>query len=830
MDLVNISLSFAPNVAPGCIRMNTNEVAMKPANGRLVRALRRMASRPLVPGVMLIMGVLALVSSALYDSRRDAWERVSEASANLARALERDLASEIKAIDLTLGAVVNVMTYGGSEGISPEIRRNVISERISAVRYLNAVLMIDENGEVAFDTRTRSSPVVVNFSDRDYFIVHRAKPDVGFFVSKPFRSRLADGMWSVGFSRRLSHPDGSFAGVVLGVIRLEHLEGAFAGLNLGPGGSMTLFRSDGIILTRSPKDERQFGRDLSGAPAFLQTRKAVSGQFTAIAVIDGIERFYSYRQIAGAPLTINVATSVEEIYAAWWHKSIVIGIVTALLSTAMLFLLVLLHRELSRRASTELAARNSEATFRLLAEHSSDIVSRIDSSGLRLYVSPAAEAVFGLSTSELIGRSVLDNVLPDDLSIVQDAVAKLEKGGDVITSYRIQRPDGGIVWMEASARSVWDEQTGKTNGIVAIARDVTDRKAAEEKLALLARTDGLTGLVNRRTFDDTFEREWRRARREGTTLSLLLLDVDRFKLFNDTYGHPQGDTCLRKVAGAVAASVRRPGDLVARYGGEEIAVILPNTSSEGAEILAQEIRSSVEAIRLSHVANLPFSVVTVSIGSASVEPAVAIDVLPEALLAAADEALYRAKRGGRNRVVCSHSVPPPATLPPIPSDEEARLVALSSYKESLSAPETSLELDRIVRLAARMIGAPVSLVSLVEGESQKFAAHFGLDAESTPRNVSFCAHLVASEADILVVPDAAADARFSANPLVIGAPNIRFYAGAPLICPRTSHRLGALCSIDHVPRSGLNPAQRAILVDLASMVMDVLERHRTIPA
>ncbi|WP_370655763.1 sensor domain-containing diguanylate cyclase [Paracraurococcus lichenis] len=354
---------------------------------------------------------------------------------------------------------------------------------------------------------------------------------------------------------------------------------------------------------------------------------------------------------------------------------------TLLLVGAMAVLVIRLNRELARRRTLEEAARASEATFRLLAENSGDGVCRLDAEGRRLYTSPASAAIYGRPVEELVGRHLLDDITSEDATAVRDAIARL-RGGEAATriEFRAVRPDGAPVWVEASWRALRNPVTGRTEGIVAVKRDVTERKALERRLAALARTDGLTGLPNRRAFDEALALEWSRARRESTPVSLLLLDVDRFKLFNDTYGHPAGDACLRAVAGAVASAVHRPADLVARYGGEEIVVLLPNTSAAGAEMLAEQVRAAVEAVGLTHTANLPSSVVTVSVGVATALPAADPDLFAEALLAAADAALYSAKHSGRNRVTVAASVPPPAVPPPVPVDEEARLAALAAYQ------------------------------------------------------------------------------------------------------------------------------------------------------
>lgn len=183
-----------------------------------------------------------------------------------------------------------------------------------------------------------------------------------------------------------------------------------------------------------------------------------------------------------------------------------------------------------------------------------------------------------------------------------------------------------------------------------------DVEAANSKLAQLAREDGLTGIANRRTFDLTLDEEWRRAHRLGTSLALVLLDIDAFKAYNDRLGHQAGDACLRAVAQAVAEAHRRAGELVARYGGEEWAVILPGVSPEGALAVGESLRLRVLELGLPHPASAVALVVTVSVGAASLEPA--RGGVPADLVAAADRALYRAKEGGRNRAELGNGLSP----------------------------------------------------------------------------------------------------------------------------------------------------------------------------
>ncbi len=181
-------------------------------------------------------------------------------------------------------------------------------------------------------------------------------------------------------------------------------------------------------------------------------------------------------------------------------------------------------------------------------------------------------------------------------------------------------------------------------------RERNQQKLAEANIALqkLSALDGLTGIANRRQFDETLSTEWQRAQRSHSEMALLLCDIDFFKNFNDTYGHLAGDLCLKKVATVLTANLKRPADLAARYGGEEFALVLPNTTREGALALAEECRQQVELIKVADdgLKQIP---VTMSIGVASLIPSSAMTT--DDFIVMADRALYDAKNKGRNRVV-----------------------------------------------------------------------------------------------------------------------------------------------------------------------------------
>jgi len=322
--------------------------------------------------------------------------------------------------------------------------------------------------------------------------------------------------------------------------------------------------------------------------------------------------------------------------------------------------------EVAKRATS--ALRESQAQLGLIVENSSDVIMLIGLDGKRRYVSPAVERLLGWRPEELVGSTAIlgstiaEFVHPEDQQVFIESRNSLQSGttDEHSVSFRHLRRDGSWLWVDRRARLRMSENGANATGIVVALRDATDRKIVESKLKdaleqmeLLAATDGLTGLANRRHFDVVAHNEWRRCARDHQPLSVLMMDADHFKLFNDRYGHLAGDGCLRAITSQLAAAARRPADLAARYGGEEFLLLMPDTDRAGALCVAELAHNLVLDLAIPHEGRPAPGIVTVSIGVATASPrdpgSGPKDV--SALLAAADKALYQAKSEGRNRVV-----------------------------------------------------------------------------------------------------------------------------------------------------------------------------------
>jgi diguanylate cyclase (GGDEF)-like protein len=229
----------------------------------------------------------------------------------------------------------------------------------------------------------------------------------------------------------------------------------------------------------------------------------------------------------------------------------------------------------------------------------------------------------------------------------EDLERGIEVGGD---DYLI-KPVSAIV-LKAKVRAM-QRIAQMRHSLLVLTRKLDE---ANRELTRLSTADGLTGIPNRRRFDETLLNEWRRCARDQRPLSLLLIDVDFFKPFNDNYGHQMGDECLKAIARTLAQTLHRPSDLVARYGGEEFAAILPDTDMGGALAVAESLRAAVQQLGIAHHFSGVSEVVTISLGAACMLPQQGNDSGCIRLLRQADEALYQAKTGGRNQVVKASGV------------------------------------------------------------------------------------------------------------------------------------------------------------------------------
>lgn len=320
-----------------------------------------------------------------------------------------------------------------------------------------------------------------------------------------------------------------------------------------------------------------------------------------------------------------------------------------------------LKTELEERIMMTDVLYENEQQFRALVESIPGAVYRfrIDSDWMTEFISDVIEEITSYPASKFRWNPVQnyrDIIHPDDKEAVETAIR--EGMGPMKTfdvEYRIFDANGEIHWLHETGQAIYGAE-GEPLWLDGTIFDESKRKFAEEELQKanqelkrLATIDGLTQIANRRHFDNSLELEWRRMIREQNTISLILSDIDFFKLYNDNYGHQEGDKCLQRVAAEINSTLKRPADMAARYGGEEFVVILPNTDSEGAAFIAEKIREEVIQLKIPHANSKVDQYVTLSLGVSTAAPNQGLSV--ETLIKNADKALYEAKEQGRNRVV-----------------------------------------------------------------------------------------------------------------------------------------------------------------------------------
>jgi diguanylate cyclase (GGDEF)-like protein/PAS domain S-box-containing protein len=294
--------------------------------------------------------------------------------------------------------------------------------------------------------------------------------------------------------------------------------------------------------------------------------------------------------------------------------------------------------------------------FRAVFENSAIGIGVVNLDGQPVECNHALLDMIGYTMDEISTMHFMDFTHPEDVDKDLELFHKLMLGES--SSYQIEtryiRKDHQIIWARLTVSPIYSVQ-GEIQFIMIMIENITEVKIAEQKqldltkeLQRLSALDGLTELNNRRSFDKLLHQEWHRCLEEGAPLSLILLDIDGFKKYNDTYGHHEGDACLKTIAGTLKDALHDPNYFVCRYGGEEFAVILSDTDQQTAEMVAESLRLYVESLQIYHLYSQSGKYVTASLGVSTIIPSIFSS--PLQLIKNTDKALYEAKNYGRNQV------------------------------------------------------------------------------------------------------------------------------------------------------------------------------------
>lgn len=611
---------------------------------------------PLRAAAFVVLTCVAIlgVSGWREWAARDAVLKGAETEmANVARSLTQHAEDSLDLLDSGVVGVVSRLEMDGAGPVTIAKLRNVLDARKKAVERVHSLAIIDDQG----NWLTSPGTIASTLSDDAFFRYHQLSPKREAYIGRPVKS-LVDGEWVVTLSRRFNKPDGSFGGVVLAAIGSRYLSHFYEQFEIGRNSSVTLMYGDGMIIARNPNNEKFVGRSVGDAPLFRDASlQRPSGAYHFKSLLDGAERVSFFKRSSRYPLVLLATVDRDELLAPWRGAAISRMLYVVALVMLIAVIGALLVRQLQRGQRMAAALIEKEAHFRLLAEGSSDMVTRIGLDERLRYVSPSSNRVVGWRPNQLIGTDALAGIHPEDRPHVQAIVDAMKRGDtdEARVTYRNVHRQNSEVWLESTMR-VTRKDNGNVDGVVAISRDISEQKELETRLETLAIEDSLTGLANRRRFDERLNEEWARAYRDRSSLGLLMIDVDHFKAYNDEYGHPAGDACLRVVAMIIAAEMQRVGDLAARYGGEEFAMLLPNTDAAGCARIGERIRSAVHDAGLVHASSPAAPCVTVSVGGAVCRPSFERTAGAGSLVEAADRALYAAKDAGRDALMMSGEV------------------------------------------------------------------------------------------------------------------------------------------------------------------------------
>jgi diguanylate cyclase (GGDEF)-like protein len=429
--------------------------------------------------------------------------------------------------DNTLRDLAERVAHDGSGPDQQERLTKLMARQVNDIEGVQGLFIFDAQGNWMANSFSEGLQTKNN-GDRAYFRYHREHDDQSIHVGSIVESRTTGDM-VIPISRRIQTADGAFAGVALATVPVSYFQSFFKRMAVDDEGVIFLALDNGELLARRPTVAALMTTNLSKGEIFSRyLPESDSGTAVIKSIVDGIERIYAYRRLAGLPIVAAAGVSYEHVFAPWW-------------------------------------------------------------------------------------------------SYVYQSVALV---GSIILALAIL---GSLLYRQIQQLLVAEYEL----------------KIIRKELEVIAHTDSLTSLANRRSFDLAIDKEWKRATRNQTSISVILLDIDLFKQYNDRYGHLSGDDCLVHVANLIAANVNRPGDIAARYGGEEFVVLLPDTELAGAVMVAENIRLSLSNANLQHSAS-PFGIVTISSGVVSTSRTG--EKSPKEFLVEADRLLYAAKSQGRNRV------------------------------------------------------------------------------------------------------------------------------------------------------------------------------------
>jgi diguanylate cyclase (GGDEF)-like protein/PAS domain S-box-containing protein len=651
--------AFVP-VAPGA-----------PRSGLARRLAREWA---LLTAVWLV--ALGLTVFDRYRSRHFLIEADLSRLQSQSLAIEQNLVRQLEGVGNALASVRYRMVTGDVSAAAADrqalpAQLKLLADAMPGVRVMQ---VMDQNGNIV--AASRGELVGRNFRERAYFRTASTTADGSMLhISPPFQSSL--GTFTTVVSRAMLGDDGKLAGVVTASLDPDYFEIVLRSALYSADARATVAHGQGPIIVSSPNRDAIPGLNLDQPASMFRTHmqsKAMSSVHEGKLVGTGESRLLAMRTISpdtlrmDHPLVVRVSRSTSEVLQPW-HTETRVDALLLLLGGGTAALWLYVHQ---RRRSALEQARKAVVVAERESARRLEFGLRGADLGLWEWDLKTDTVTVNAREMDMLGYPPATAPLapdfwrtlthPDEHEALK-AVIKAHLQGKT-PGYRIEHRyrhrDGHWVWVLDNAMVMERDHRGRPLRVVGTHLDISERKRsqfalerANAQLQALSLTDGLTGVANRRQFDQALAAEWTRAERQHHPLALLMIDVDHFKRYNDRLGHPAGDACLRTVAQVLSACLRQPMERLARYGGEEFAVLLLGVDEQVGAQVAQRCLQAVAGARLPHPDSPTGPYVSVSIGVAGVQPAP--NEKPERLVQDADSALYSAKENGRGRyALASH--------------------------------------------------------------------------------------------------------------------------------------------------------------------------------
>jgi len=593
--------------------------------------------------------LVAVVGWTLLQSRLHYEQQAAVTTDNLARLMEHDTRAALRLIDQALLTVAAQVQAGGPPATGPMLNARIEAQR-ARVPELDGLRVSDAQGLLTHGTGVRAQQRV-NIADRDYFQRLQREPQTGLVIGAPVQGRVS-GKWGLTVARPLLRPDGRFAGVVVGTVSLTHFIEEFIPLQVGTRGSFALFDDQFRLVVRHPSPA---GIPESVGMAFgsPELRRLVrsgqdGGTYKAHSLVDDIERISSFRKLPGTSLNLVIGLASSDYLAGWREEVLKAGGMVLLFMLLSLAFAYAVYRAWHRQNVAVAALREVNRTLaaeqhlnQTIIQSSPFAIYTRDRNGIVTAWNRAAEQLFGWRASEVIGKPLLS--VPAEKLRETAELRERVLGGESLIQQEVQRQkrDGTVFDLSTTLAPLRDE-TGAIDGYLAIAADITERKAAERQIEFLAYRDVLTGLPNRLLLQDRFGQATAQADRGGLKVALLFLDLDNFKTINDSLGHAVGDALLQEIAQRLGDCVRET-DTISRQGGDEFLIVLPELRGiDAITPVLLKIRERLQA---------PFEVDGHELSTSA---SIGVALYPDdgrdfdTLLKKADTAMYQAKDAGRN--------------------------------------------------------------------------------------------------------------------------------------------------------------------------------------